>query len=189
MEEISDRKKESDTCIRRLQEENARLKDDVVKASQKVADVSLTELKEENIRLATLLDASLKKEKDRASQQHETQEKLEYYEAKCAETECHLLQIRSLTEGKDRQLSELQEQVRELERKSSHVKSFVETLQLKLQEAEVQKKIQDSEKDSMEGQVKTIMNKVYKEIMKQFRPDESYAFSSIKSTVSAVIRV
>lgn len=41
----------------------------------------------------------------------------------------------------------------------------------------------------VEEQVKTIMNKVYKETMKQFRPEESYSVKSIKSTLSAVIRV
>ena len=192
IEEISNREKQNDARIQRLQEENTRLKDDVVATTQNITDdATVTRLKEENTRLNTLLDASLKKEKDLASQQHEMQEKLENYEVKCAETSNRLLQFKSLTEEKDQQVSELKEQLQKLERECFHSKSLVETLELKIgrAEEELQKKSQVSDTDSVEEQVKNIMNKVYKEIMKQFRPDESYAFPSIKSTVSVVIRV
>lgn len=42
---------------------------------------------------------------------------------------------------------------------------------------------------SVIDQVKTIMNKVYKEIAKQFLPEQTYSLKDIKLTVGAVIRV
>jgi seryl-tRNA synthetase len=101
------------------------------------------------------------------------------------------LQFKSLAEDKERKLSDLQEHVQKLEKESSGRQVLVETLQLQLKnsEAEIGNKSNRDEQEPVEEKVKTIMNKVYKEITKQFKPDESYTFHTIKTTVSVVIRV
>lgn len=190
--EKSDREKETDVRIQRLQEENARFKNDLETSTRNINDDSLDQLREENIRLTSLLDKSLLKEKELTSRCKETQEKLEYYESKSNESDSRLLQFKSLAEDNERKLSDLQEHAQKLEKESSLAKSLVESLQLELKNAEAEigkKSNHDEEQEPVEEKVKTIMNKVYKEITKQFKSDESYTFHSIKSTVSVVIRV
>ena len=186
------REKETSVRIQRLQEENARFKDDLETSTRNINDGTLTQLREENIRLTSLLDKSLLMEKELTSQCEETQEKLNYYESRSNETDSRLLQFKSLAEDNERKLFDLQEHAQKLEKESSHARSLVETLQLELKNAEAEtgsKSNRHEELEPVEEKVKTIMNKVYKEITKQFKPDESYTFNSIKSTVSVVIRV
>ena len=190
--EKSDREKERDVRIQQLQEENARFKDDLETSNRNINDGTLNQLREENIRLTSLLDKSLLKETELASQCKKTQEKLEYYESRSNETDSRLLQFKSFAEDKERKLSDLQEYVQKLEKESSRARSLVETLQLQLKDAEAEignRSNRDEEQGPVEEKVKTIMNKVYKEITKKFKPDESYTFHTIKSTVSVVIRV
>ena len=190
--EKSDREKETDVRIQRLQEENAGLKNDLETSTRNINDDLLDQLREENIRLTSLLDKSLLKEKELTSRCKETQEKLEYYESKSNESDSRLLQFKSLAEDNERKLSDLQKHAQKLEKESKLAKSLVESLQLELKNAEAEignKSNRDEDQEPVEEKVKTIMNKVYKEITKQFKSDESYTFHSIKSTVSVVIRV
>lgn len=189
--EKSDREKETDVRIQQLQEENDRFKDDLETSNQNMKDGTSNQLREENIRLTSFLDISLLKEKELESQCKKAQEKLEYYESRSNETDSRLLQFKSLAEDKERKLSDLQEHVQKLEKESSGRQVLVETLQLQLKNSEVEigNKSNRDEQEPVEEKVKTIMNKVYKEITKQFKPDESYTFHTIKSTVSVVIRV
>ena len=190
--EKSDREKETDVRIQRLQEENAGLKNDLETSTRNINDDLLDQLREENIRLTSLLDKSLLKEKELTSRCKETQEKLEYYESKSNESDSRLLQFKSLAEDNERKLSDLQKHAQKLEKESKLAKSLVESLQLELKNAEAEignKSNRDEDQEPVEEKVKTIMNKVYKEITKQFKSGESYTFHSIKSTVSVVIRV
>ena len=190
--EKSDREKETDVRIQRLQEENAGLKNDLETSTRNINDDLLDQLREENIRLTSLLDKSLLKEKELTSRCKETQEKLEYYESKSNESDSRLLQFKSLAEDNERKLSDLQKHAQKLEKESKLAKSLVESLQLELKNAEAKignKSNRDEDQEPVEEKVKTIMNKVYKEITKQFKSGESYTFHSIKSTVSVVIRV
>ena len=190
--EKSDREKETDVRIQRLQEENAGLKNDLETSTRNINDDLLDQLREENIRLTSLLDKSLLKEKELTSRCKETQEKLEYYESKSNESDSRLLQFKSLAEDNERKLSDLQKHAQKLEKESKLAKSLVESLQLELKNAEAEignKSNRDEDQEPVEEKVKTIMNKVYKEITKQFKSDERYTFHSIKSTVSVVIRV
>lgn len=151
--------------------ENYRLKNEV-EISSATTLLLTQQLREENTQLTRKLDETTRKEQDLASQYRKSQEQLECCETKCAEIE---LKFQSLTEEKDRQLALLQEQVEKHERE--HARSLVEDNQKQVAETAVEEK------------VKMIMNKTYKEIMKQFRLNESYTLQSIKSIVSVVIRV
>lgn len=192
IEEISSREKDSNARIQQLQNENAQLKDDVETSTRNVTGPSLNHLKEENIRLTGLLDTFTQKENDRVVQQRKTEEKLEYYETKCAETDGHILQLQSLIGEKNIELSKLQEKVKKQTRELSHSQSLIDNLKTKLEKAEEDESKRhrhDTEQEPVDEKIKIIMNKAYKEIMKNFRPDESYTSQSIKSTVSVVIRV
>ncbi|XP_057378341.1 FK506-binding protein 15-like [Daphnia carinata] len=191
IEEKSEREKEIDIRIQQLQDENARFKEDLKLITHSQNDETLDQLRKENTQLAALLDASLVKEKKLASQHDQMQEKLDSYESKSTKVESLLLESERLAEKKEQRISQLQEHIKKLEKQSSDARSVVEDLQSKLKDAEKEiqnKYYSDQEQGSLEEQVKVIMNKVYKEITKKFIPGESYAFHSIKSTVSTVIR-
>lgn len=192
IEEKSEREKEIGIRIQQLQDENVRFKEDLKSITHSQNDGTLDQLRKENTQLAALLDASLVKEKEIASQHDQMQEKLNSYESKSTKVESLILESKRLAEEKKQRISQLQEHIQKLEKDSSDARSVVEDLQSKLKDAEKEiknKYYSTQEQGSLEEQVKVIMNKVYKEITKQFIPGESYAFHSIKSTVSTVIRV
>lgn len=191
IEEKSEREKEIGIRIQQLQDENVRFKEDLKSITHSQNDGTLDQLRKENTQLAALLDASLVKEKEIASQHDQMQEKLNSYESKSTKVESLILESKRLAEEKKQRISQLQEHIQKLEKDSSDARSVVEDLQSKLKDAEKEiknKYYSTQEQGSLEEQVKVIMNKVYKEITKQFIPGESYAFHSIKSTVSTVIR-
>ena len=192
IEESMLRLKDNDERSQLLQKENIQLRMNSEKSIASIPDETVIHLREENLRLTTLLEESQRKEKEASSQYCKAQEKLEYYQTKCDETDSLLRQCHMLTEEKDVKLSELQEKMSNLERELLHAKSLSENYQIALKNAEeeiIKAKSSHSEQESVDEQVKMIMNKSYKEIMKQFSPEESYSFKSIKSTVSVVIRV
>ena len=171
-----------------LKNENARLQTVILSASQ-ASDASIQELKRENIKLKAQLQSSDEKTKNFIL---ELEAKLEMYQSKCAQAESSLNQVKSLVSEKDQQISYFQERVQMLEVKSSQANSLADALQLQLNNSEMESRehLEEAQQQiHVEEQVKTIMNKVYKETMKQFQPEETYSFKTIKSTVSAVIRV
>lgn len=183
--------KDTDVRIKQLEEENNQLKTDSELAISSIPDENAIRLQEENLRLTTLLNESTVKVQELSDQQCKTAEKLLIYETKCGEADGRLAQFQNLIEEKDLKLSEFQEKVSELEKELIRSKSLAESCQISLKKAqeETNMRSSDSVQDSVEEQVKTIMNKSYKEIMKQFNPDEHYSYKAIKSTVSVVIRV
>lgn len=191
IEEMLNREKNTDARIQQLLDENYRLKNDVEMSASSISD-DTTQLREENTLLNNKLDEATRKEQVLASQYRKSQEQLECCEIKCAEIDSRLLKFQSSSEEKDHQLALLQDQVQKHERELSHARSLVEEYQAKLKVAEDESKSKSydtDEQESVEEKVKIIMNKTYKEIMKQFQLDESYTLKSIKSIVSVVIRV
>ncbi|KAI9553605.1 hypothetical protein GHT06_021526 [Daphnia sinensis] len=191
IEEKSEREKEIGIRIQQLQDENARFKEDLKSITHSQNDGTLDQLRKENTQLAALLDASLVKEKEITSQFDQLQEKLNSYESKSTKAESLLSESERVAEEKELRISQLQGHIQKLEKETSDARSVVEDLRSKLKDAEteIQNKYHlNQEQGSLEEQVKVIMNKVYKEITKQFIPGENYAFHSIKSTVSTVIR-
>ena len=146
-------------------------------------------LKEEKKRLIDLLQSNSEKDESCITQ---LEEQLHLYRSKYAETESRLLKYQAADEKKTQDLAQLQRQVQQHEKDLSQALSLVDSLQFKLNQAE--DKLKENHKtvvdsDQLGDQVKSIMNKVYKESLKQFRPDETYSYRSIKSILSLVIRV
>ena len=169
-------KRDDDTTAQHLNEENARL---TTLLNAKVDEA--IKFKEENVRLAEKLESS----SNLASQ---LDEKLLIYQSKCAELESSLHQHQALAHEKAQLYKQLQEQKEQLENEAAQARSLAESLQLKLDQTE-RNKTSTEDKGAVVEQVKAIMNKTYKQALKQFRPEESYSFQSIKSSLSGVIRV
>lgn len=175
--------KESET-VKHLTEENARLaslSETVNRTNQE--DYVVKELKSENARLVALVEAA-EKHKNAI---HLVDEKLLIYQSKCAELESRLLEIQDVARNKDQQVKELQQENEKLARDATEARDLADALQLTLDKSKAEKPTGDG--NEVEERVKTIMNKTYKQAMKQFRPEQSYSFDFIKSSLSGVIRV
>jgi len=141
------------------------LAEDIRAQEKKKCDQVVQQLKEENNQLSILHESASLKYQQRID---ELENQLKVYKLKCVQSENQLSQFQSDSEKRDQQLQQLEKQVAELQKEE---KSINQTLHSDLPE-----------------QVKTIMNKVYKESLKQFQPEDNYSFRSIKSTLSLVIR-
>lgn len=130
------------------------------------SDRIIQQLKEENNRLLLRNESSSLEYQQRIDK---LEHQLKGFELKCAESENQLSQFQKDSKIANQQLKQLEKQIVELQ---TEEKNPNRTLHSDLPE-----------------QVKTIMNKVYKASLKQFRPEETYSFHSIKSTLSLVIRV
>ena len=139
---------------------------DDFEAQKKECDKIILQLKEENNQLLTRHGTSSLEYQQRIN---ELEHQLKAHQLKCAESENQLSQFQSDSEKRNQQLKQLEKQIIELQKEE---KSQNKTLHSDLPE-----------------QVKIIMNKVYKASLKQFRPEETYSYHSIKSTLSLVIRV
>ncbi len=146
-------------------------------------DERISRMKEENARLSDLLE-SVRKEKNLAEIQLE--EKLVIYQSKCGEMESHLRELKSLVGEKEEAIKQLQSNNNRLERDALDSRNLADTLKSKLEASENKPR---DDGNAVEEQVKIIMNKLYKQALKQFQPEESYSFQNIKASLSTVIRV
>lgn len=185
------------SSMQTLEEENSKLKtllkekevaleqNSRLSASEKLKeeeDERISRLKEENARLSDLLE-SVRKEKNLAEIQLE--EKLVIYQSKCGEMESHLRELKSLVGEKEEAVKQLQSKNDRLERDALDSRNLADTLKSKLEASEKPQ----ADGTAVEEQVKIIMNKLYKQALKQFQPEETYSFQNIKASLSTVIRV
>lgn len=187
LNEIKDqrvREKDLEEKIVRLQKENSELKQDAKSTLLAHEEASALQIKDKTEQLVASFEATCQKEKELAHQNRELHERYEKCESKCINLETCLSQALLVSEEKDRQLCEFQKQVEELQKEVFQARiSLVEFSKTKPNKGNT------FEEGSLDEQVKIIMNKVNKEILKHFKADENYAFATIKSTVSGVIRV
>lgn len=199
---------EREGIIRQLKEENDRLKEPPMekKGDNKEDDEVVKNLKEENARLTASIKtleedvvAKLREEKAHLTAQLESSgscaseldEKLLIYQSKCADLESRCHQYEALAQEKDQLSRKLQEEKEQLGTEAARARSLADALRQQLDQTEKVTQSTDAPQTStgVAEQVKTIMNKTYKQALKQFQPEESYSFQSIKAILSAVIRV
>ena len=182
-------------------------------AEQKICSLEskLKEKEDQNIQLLSQIE-KLQEKSDTPNESFEVEEKMKQLESQLQEKndQCIQLsaQIQDFEKVKNRSLeaeqklshfetslkeeieksSQLSQQNQLLLEESQRWKTVADSLQCKLDELLVKEATDGHNADQVE-QIKKIMNKVFKEIIRQFDPHESYSFSDIKGAVSGIIRV
>lgn len=120
-------------------------------------------------------------------------------EKQAEQRDCQLAEARTKLDALELRLrsaeersSSLSRQLDQMERDKVQCENDVASLRHKLEQSERQLAVTQQPKADTQPSnehVMKIMNKVYKEIVKQFRPEDMYPFRTIKSTVSQIIRV
>ena len=149
------------------------------------------EMKEKNKQLEPqirLLESQLKEKHEKSFQLSIQIQDFKEVKNRSLEAEQKLSHFETSLKEETERSSQLSQPNQHLLEESQKWKTVADRLQCKLDER-LAKEATDGQNADQVEQIKKIMNKVYKEITRQFDPHESHSFSDIKGAVSGIIRL
>jgi hypothetical protein len=149
------------------------------------------ELKEKNKQLEPqirLLESQLKEKHEKSFQLSIQIQDFKEVKNRSLEAEQKLSHFETSLKEETERSSQLSQPNQHLLEESQKWKTVADRLPCKLDERLAKETTDGQSADQLE-QIKKIMNKVYKEITRQFDPHESHSFSDIKGAVSGIIRL
>lgn len=213
-EDLSAERESSNFTIKKLKEENDQLASLLQNKiqEQKTNLLKIKQLEDENVKLRDSLNTSMscqsklqknvyeeeignlqiflkeqQFEKEKLAQLHENE--LRDLKAKLTNNADTVNCLRNELEKKIHEVENGRQERTFNEKALSQANQQIDSLKDELTRVKAEMSNRPESGSKATDQVKTIMNQIYKEITKQFRPEETYSFKEIKSTVGAVIRV
>lgn len=174
--------------LEQLEEENSKLRESLYSKTSRENETLRSPYEEENRKLKMLLNGQ-KIEKEKLTSLHA--EELHELKVKNAKDANMLKEVKQELEEKIREINRSRQEKSILEEKLLQANQLIVNLKQELtrERKEISDRPESDKEASVIDQIKTIMNKVYKEVTKKFQPEETYSFKDIKATVGTVIRV